>query len=212
MPVTEAFRVADDVLRQGVRGISDIITVQLTAWCSHAHVQRCILILHNAFRDVNKVGLRYGVRHASAFISRHALTCCCKQYFNHFGSTFGCLSGVSTAGHEYPASSCDGLADLPCAALPSLTQPCLASFTYVHSGIPGALYICALQLLATLEIKHTITAATQTKKPSSAIYQCHAAVAFCNKCSPAPDLCKLQIPQLSGSVSWCVCACRCQAW
>ncbi len=25
--VTEAFRVADDVLRQGVRGISDIITV-----------------------------------------------------------------------------------------------------------------------------------------------------------------------------------------
>ena len=27
MPVTEAFRVADDVLRQGVRGISDIITV-----------------------------------------------------------------------------------------------------------------------------------------------------------------------------------------
>lgn len=29
MPVTEAFRVADDVLRQGVRGISDIITVSL---------------------------------------------------------------------------------------------------------------------------------------------------------------------------------------
>jgi hypothetical protein len=28
MPVTEAFRVADDVLRQGVRGISDIITVR----------------------------------------------------------------------------------------------------------------------------------------------------------------------------------------
>lgn len=27
LPVTEAFRVADDVLRQGVRGISDIITV-----------------------------------------------------------------------------------------------------------------------------------------------------------------------------------------
>ena len=30
MPVTEAFRVADDVLRQGVRGISDIITVSST--------------------------------------------------------------------------------------------------------------------------------------------------------------------------------------
>ena len=28
LPVTEAFRVADDVLRQGVRGISDIITVR----------------------------------------------------------------------------------------------------------------------------------------------------------------------------------------
>lgn len=27
LPVTEAFRVADEVLRQGVRGISDIITV-----------------------------------------------------------------------------------------------------------------------------------------------------------------------------------------
>jgi len=27
MPVTEAFRMADDVLRQGVKGISDIITV-----------------------------------------------------------------------------------------------------------------------------------------------------------------------------------------
>ena len=27
LPVTEAFRVADDVLRQGVRGISDIITI-----------------------------------------------------------------------------------------------------------------------------------------------------------------------------------------
>ena len=37
MPVTEAFRVADDVLRQGVRGISDIITVRCTSrshcWC-----------------------------------------------------------------------------------------------------------------------------------------------------------------------------------
>ncbi len=69
MPVTEAFRVADDVLRQGVRGISDIITVQLTALCSHAHVQKCILILHNAFSDVDKVGLCFDVRHANAFIS-----------------------------------------------------------------------------------------------------------------------------------------------
>lgn len=31
VPVGEAFRVADDVLRQGVRGISDIITVCLPA-------------------------------------------------------------------------------------------------------------------------------------------------------------------------------------
>ena len=31
MPVTEAFRVADDVLRQGVRGISDIITVRCSS-------------------------------------------------------------------------------------------------------------------------------------------------------------------------------------
>ena len=29
MPVTEAFKSADDILRQGVRGISDIITVRL---------------------------------------------------------------------------------------------------------------------------------------------------------------------------------------
>ena len=28
VPVTEAFKVADDVLQQGVRGISDIITVR----------------------------------------------------------------------------------------------------------------------------------------------------------------------------------------
>lgn len=28
LPITEAFRVADDVLRHGVRGISDIITVR----------------------------------------------------------------------------------------------------------------------------------------------------------------------------------------
>ena len=65
MPVTEAFRVADDVLRQGVRGISDIITVLLKALCLHAHVQNCILLLHNA---LSRVGLRYGVRHASVFI------------------------------------------------------------------------------------------------------------------------------------------------
>lgn len=29
MPIKEAFKTADDVLRQGVRGISDIITVSL---------------------------------------------------------------------------------------------------------------------------------------------------------------------------------------
>lgn len=32
LPMTEAFRVADDVLRQGVRGISDIITVSARIW------------------------------------------------------------------------------------------------------------------------------------------------------------------------------------
>ena len=30
MPVTEAFKAADNILRQGVRGISDIITVSFT--------------------------------------------------------------------------------------------------------------------------------------------------------------------------------------
>jgi len=42
MPVTEAFRVADDVLRQGVRGISDIITVLLKALCLHAYLKNRI--------------------------------------------------------------------------------------------------------------------------------------------------------------------------
>lgn len=42
MPVTEAFRVADDVLRQGVRGISDIITV-------------CSLVLHCTDVNANTV-------------------------------------------------------------------------------------------------------------------------------------------------------------
>ena len=40
MPVTEAFRVADDVLRQGVRGISDIITV--------CHCTPCWHVFHSA--------------------------------------------------------------------------------------------------------------------------------------------------------------------
>ena len=35
-PVTEAFNLADDILRQGVRGISDIITV-LNSTCLKAH-------------------------------------------------------------------------------------------------------------------------------------------------------------------------------
>ena len=34
VPVTEAFKVADDVLRQGVRGISDIITVRSHLYAS----------------------------------------------------------------------------------------------------------------------------------------------------------------------------------
>ena len=42
MPVMDAFKVADDVLRQGVRGISDIITVGQTlnpnsVWCKLQH-------------------------------------------------------------------------------------------------------------------------------------------------------------------------------
>lgn len=50
VPVGEAFRVADDVLRQGVRGISDIITVcsqsplaplHLTWWCSMPEMTLC---------------------------------------------------------------------------------------------------------------------------------------------------------------------------
>lgn len=53
MPVTEAFRVADDVLRQGVRGISDIITVLLKTLCLHAYVQNCTFLLHNAFSDAS---------------------------------------------------------------------------------------------------------------------------------------------------------------
>ena len=42
MPVTEAFRVADDVLRQGVRGISDIITVSPV-------LSSCVLLLFLPF-------------------------------------------------------------------------------------------------------------------------------------------------------------------
>lgn len=34
VPVMDAFKVADDVLLQGVRGISDIITVCIPPYCS----------------------------------------------------------------------------------------------------------------------------------------------------------------------------------
>lgn len=40
MQVMDAFKVADDVLRQGVRGISDIITVSAPAWA-----RSCLLVL-----------------------------------------------------------------------------------------------------------------------------------------------------------------------
>ena len=33
VPIKDAFKVADDVLRQGVRGISDIITVSSLSGC-----------------------------------------------------------------------------------------------------------------------------------------------------------------------------------
>ena len=52
VPVGEAFRVADDVLRQGVRGISDIITVRLPS-SSSLH---CCLVLQHA-SDVVLVAL-----------------------------------------------------------------------------------------------------------------------------------------------------------
>lgn len=54
VPVGEAFRVADDVLRQGVRGISDIITVSppsfstfasLIWWCSMLEMMLCTCFL-----------------------------------------------------------------------------------------------------------------------------------------------------------------------
>ena len=48
MPVTEAFRVADDVLRQGVRGISDIITV--SSLLAPIPRQHCISTRDPAFR------------------------------------------------------------------------------------------------------------------------------------------------------------------
>ncbi len=48
MSVTEAFRVADDVLRQGVRGISDIITVRTLvvheALCAGVCVCICVCV------------------------------------------------------------------------------------------------------------------------------------------------------------------------
>ena len=44
LPVTEAFRVADEVLRQGVRGISDIITVS-PAGCAHCYQSSCCLLI-----------------------------------------------------------------------------------------------------------------------------------------------------------------------
>lgn len=69
-----------------------------------------------------------------------------------------------TAGDEYPASSCDALADLRvrCSAVTSCV---IDIHAFWHSW---GLYICVLQLLVTLEIRHTITATAQSKRPPSA--------------------------------------------
>lgn len=72
VPVGEAFRVADDVLRQGVRGISDIITVRFLAslqcdsfflcclsdishalQCAACLVLHCCPVMHGLDRDVH---------------------------------------------------------------------------------------------------------------------------------------------------------------
>ena len=62
MPVTEAFRVADDVLRQGVRGISDIITVSKTLLLRRIALLLCLIdtnssSLHHITADGNIHGL-----------------------------------------------------------------------------------------------------------------------------------------------------------
>jgi hypothetical protein len=50
IPMTEAFRVADEVLRAGVRGISDIITVRRccccnSCQCSVPHLTQLLLVI-----------------------------------------------------------------------------------------------------------------------------------------------------------------------
>ena len=46
MPVTEAFKVADDVLQQGVRGISDIITVRRASGSALCRKLAVLLMTH----------------------------------------------------------------------------------------------------------------------------------------------------------------------
>ena len=112
--------------------------------------------------------------------------------------------GYQTAGREYSASSCDGLCNLHMQCL--LTSDMIHILWHSHAcmlAFLGPLYICASKLLVTLKIKHTITAATQTKKngyclPSThAMQLLHSVTCF----SLSPDLFEVQNPQLGVSVS-----------
>jgi len=54
-PVTEAFNLADDILRQGIRGISDIITVNMVmifSFKSPSYTSEIQDIIFEHFRDI----------------------------------------------------------------------------------------------------------------------------------------------------------------
>jgi len=54
-PVTEAFNLADDILRQGIRGISDIITVNMVlifSFKSPSYTSEIQDIMFEHFRDI----------------------------------------------------------------------------------------------------------------------------------------------------------------
>jgi cell division GTPase FtsZ len=54
-PVTEAFNLADDILRQGIRGISDIITVNMVmifSFKSPSYMSEIQDIIFEHFRDI----------------------------------------------------------------------------------------------------------------------------------------------------------------
>ena len=74
VPVGEAFRVADDVLRQGVRGISDIITVCLP---SSSSLHCCLVVQHasDAVRVPSSVCVAFLLAHLA--VGCLALNLCC---------------------------------------------------------------------------------------------------------------------------------------